>query len=350
MAALSYSFKVRTYCATFNHENYIIDALKGFAMQQTTFPVVYTIVDDASTDGTAAVIKKFVSENFSLDANSVGFEKDLDYGHVTFAQHKTNKNCYFAVIYLKENHYSQKKSKAPYLTEWMNTKYIALCEGDDYWTDPLKLQKQVGYLERHSECCLCCSDARIFESGEYVSWKRYEIDCMIPPEDIIIGGGLWLQTPTFLYRRATYYDYPDCCKKCHVGDYPLIIWAALNGGVHYLSDVTTVYRHKSEGSWTRRIEAFSARDQIKGWRSEVDMLKGLDEWSKGRYKDAFNQRIRDYLWYLIEDYRNDSKLLWEEFSNERWVLSKSQRLKWFEYAYTPWFFSIKRKVRRKLKI
>ncbi len=346
----AHNYIVRAHCATYNHSAYITDALNGFVMQQTDFPFVCTIMDDASTDGEQDVIRRYVEDNFYLQDASVAYERDTDYGHVTFAQHKTNKNCFFAVILLKENHYSQRKSKASYLTEWMDTKYIALCEGDDYWTDPLKLQKQVDFMEKHPECCLCCSDARILESGEFVSWKRYETDCMVPPEDIIIGGGLWLQTPTFLYRRATYYDYPDCCKKCHVGDYPLIIWAALNGGVHYLSDVTTVYRHKSEGSWTRRIEALSARDQIKGWRSEVDMLKGLDEWSKGRYKDAFNQRIRDYLWYLIEDYRNDSKLLWEEFSNERRVLSKSQRLIWFEYAYTPWFFSIKRKVRRKLKI
>ena len=336
-------------CMTYNQKAYVTDALDGFCMQQTKFPFYVVVFDDASTDGEQEMIAVYLDEHFDQSVET-GYERwETEEACYTFARHKENSNCHFLVVYLKRNLYKTQR-KEELIKEWCVAKYIALCEGDDYWTDPLKLQKQVGYLERHSECCLCCSDARIFESGEYVSWKRYEIDCMVPPEDIIIGGGLWLQTPTFLYRRATYYDYPDCCKKCHVGDYPLIIWAALNGGVHYLSDVTTVYRHKSEGSWTRRIEALSARDQIKGWRSEVDMLKGLDEWSKGRYKDAFNQRIRDYLWYLIEGYRNDSKLLWEEFSNERWVLSKSQRLKWFEYAYTPWFFSIKRKVRRKLKI
>jgi glycosyltransferase involved in cell wall biosynthesis len=145
------SFLLRTYCATYNQESYIIDALKGFVMQETTFPVVYTIVDDASTDLTAEVIREFVKDNFDLQDSSVAYEKDTDYGHVTFARHKTNKNCYFAVIYLKENHFSQKKPKAPYLTEWMDTKYVAYCEGDDYWTDPLKLQKQVGFLEGHEE-------------------------------------------------------------------------------------------------------------------------------------------------------------------------------------------------------
>ena len=113
-------FLVRTFCATYNHESYITDALQGFVMQETSFPVVYTIVDDASTDRTAEVIREFVKENFALQDASVAYEKDTDYGHVTFAQHKTNKSCYFAVIYLKENHYSQKKSKAPYFEVCLN--------------------------------------------------------------------------------------------------------------------------------------------------------------------------------------------------------------------------------------
>lgn len=148
------NFLLRTYCATFNHENYILDALKGFVMQQTNFPFVCTIVDDASTDRTAAAIKQFVSENFDLDADSVGYEKDTEYGHVTFARHKTNKNCYFAVVYLNENHYSQHKTKVPYVKEWMNTKYVSFCEGDDYWTDKNRLQKMVDFLESHPDYVL----------------------------------------------------------------------------------------------------------------------------------------------------------------------------------------------------
>ena len=138
-------------CYTYNQSRYINDALNGFVIQQTNFPFVCCIVDDASTDGEQAVIKKYVAENFDLQDSLVAYEMDVDYGHVSFARHKANKNCFFAVIYLKENHYSQKKTKAKYLAEWMDVKYIALCEGDDYWTDPLKLQKQVEFLESHPD-------------------------------------------------------------------------------------------------------------------------------------------------------------------------------------------------------
>ncbi len=149
------NYIVRTFCATYNHEHYIKDALQGFVMQETTFPVVYTIVDDASTDRTAEVIREFVGTNFDLREKAVAYEKDADYGHVTFARHKINKNCFFAVTYLNENHYSQKKSKLPYIKEWEDTKYYALCEGDDYWTDPMKLQKQVDFLEGHEDYSMC---------------------------------------------------------------------------------------------------------------------------------------------------------------------------------------------------
>lgn len=159
-------FCVRTYCATFNHESFITDTLKGFVIQETSFPVIYTIVDDASTDRTANMISTFVKEHFDLEESAIAYEKDTDYGHVTFARHKTNKNCFFVVIYLRENHYSQKRSKAPYLTEWMNTKYIAICEGDDYWIDPLKLQKQVDFMETHLEYSLCFHKVNILSDLE----------------------------------------------------------------------------------------------------------------------------------------------------------------------------------------
>jgi glycosyltransferase involved in cell wall biosynthesis len=151
---------------TYNQASYIEDAMNGFCMQQTTFPFVCTIVDDASTDGEQEVIKRYLQEYFDLEASSVAYEKDTDYGHITFARHKTNRNCFYAVICLKENHYSQKKSKTPYLTEWMETKYIAFCEGDDYWIDPLKLQKQVDFLEGHPDYSLCCHRYKIYNQNE----------------------------------------------------------------------------------------------------------------------------------------------------------------------------------------
>ena len=203
-------------CATYNHESYISDALKGFVIQETTFPVVYTIVDDASTDRTAEVIREFVKENFALQDASVAYEKDTDYGHVTFAQHKTNKSCYFAVIYLKENHYSQKKSKAPYLTEWMDTKYIALCEGDDYWTDPMKLQKQVLFLENHNDYGFVGTNILVDQGGRIRKEPPLFLPKVFEGDFALIGdvfedaiGGPVTRTVSLLYKRQLLAPYSE---------------------------------------------------------------------------------------------------------------------------------------------
>ena len=250
MADPSYSFKVRTYCATYNHENYIADALNGFAMQQTTFPVVYTIVDDASTDRNAEVIREFVNENFDLSNAADAFERDADYGHVTFAQHKTNKNCYFAVIYLWENHYSQRKSKNPYLTEWMNTKYVAICEGDDYWTDPLKLQKQVDILEADETLMAVATNSKVVDKeGNELKAKQ---DNVVPNNK---QGRYDLRS--FMYNVHHYPTATICYRRTHtdeiskmtrhtanpyLGDWTKWICLHIFGDFYYLDEVTSAYR------------------------------------------------------------------------------------------------------------
>ena len=125
---------------TFNHAPYIEDAMKGFAMQKTDFPFVSLIIDDASTDGTQRIITNFLNKYF--DKSSIREEETND-AHITFAIHKDNPNCHFLTVLLKYNFYSIKKGKTPLVKDWYeNPPYRALCEGDDYWTDPLKLQKQ----------------------------------------------------------------------------------------------------------------------------------------------------------------------------------------------------------------
>ena len=104
-------FKVSVRCFTFNQAKYIEDTMNGFVMQQTDFPFVCCIVDDASTDGEQDVIKKYMDMHFDYSPNSVSFEKETDYAYIHYAQHKENKNCYFAVLFLKENHYSKKMGK-----------------------------------------------------------------------------------------------------------------------------------------------------------------------------------------------------------------------------------------------
>lgn len=161
-------------CMTYNHEKYIADAMKGFVMQQTTFPFVCVIVDDASTDKNVEMIMQFVYDNFDFN-DEICYEKEMSFGHVAFSRNRNNKQCYFAVILLNENHYQQGKYKSQYFREWKSTsKYVAICEGDDYWTDPLKLQKQVDFLEAHPDFSMCIHGADVKNESTREIWAKCE--------------------------------------------------------------------------------------------------------------------------------------------------------------------------------
>ncbi len=149
-------------CITFNHAPYIVDAMNGFCMQKTSFPFVAVILDDTSTDGEPEVIKQYLQEHFDLEDKDIVRNEETDDYILTFARHKENQNCFFAVYLLKYNHYSIGKTKEPYYKNYIeNTKYVALCEGDDYWTSPNKLQMQVDFLESHPDYSMCFHDVDI---------------------------------------------------------------------------------------------------------------------------------------------------------------------------------------------
>lgn len=283
------SFLVRTFCATYNHEHYVTDALNGFVLQTTTFPVVYTIVDDASSDNTPNVIRRFVGECFDLDNAAFGYDRDTDYGHVTFAQHKTNKNCYFVVVYLKENHYSQKKSKAPYLKEWNDTKYIALCEGDDYWTDPLKLQKQVDFLERHEEYSMCFHAAEVKHVGGADDPYRNGTHFLDLEDREYTSTELvskWMvPTASIVYKRDLVENYQIKHPEWLVyGDIMLALKCSHLGKIFGMSDVMSVYRIQPT-SVTNNVEfvdrtVFKLPDHYRCLRMNFPKVeKGPLEWS-----------------------------------------------------------------------
>lgn len=233
-------FLLYTLCLTYNHESFIENALNGFVIQQTSFPVVTVIIDDASTDRTVEVLNRYLKDHFSLDEAGT-IDKETDFGHVTFAQHKSNLNCFFAVICLKENHYRQAKSKYPYYKEWTNTKYVAICEGDDYWTDPLKLQKQVDFLEAHEDYSMCFHKVEILSDerekglfsqlreGEYTARDIYD-NWIVPTCSVLFrkNGKPFETNPAIVY-----------------GDIFLYLQLAERGKLYCLGFVGSVYRRHS---------------------------------------------------------------------------------------------------------
>lgn len=317
-------FLLRVVCKTYNHAAYIKDALNGFVMQQTTFPYVCVIFDDASTDGEQEVIRAYLSDQFDFDEDGA-YSEDTDFGHISYVRHKTNRNCYFVVVYLKENHYSQKKSKYSYISAWRGVKYAALCEGDDFWTDPLKLQKQVDYLESHPECMLTVHSANwktgddIYPGGCQDSFpKDYSL------EELIRCGGYFFATASFVYKAKLTVDWPEWRKIASVGDYPLQILSGLRGDVHYLPDNMCVYRYQNEGSWSQNQHNKEANEAFQ--KKKIEWMTLLDEETGHRYQKAiYDQLVQHFnsLFHLREiSFWDYAKAVFKSGEKDYWHLMK----------------------------
>lgn len=275
-------YKVRIGTSTYNQATYIEDCLNGVAMQKTDFPFIHQVTDDASTDGEQEIIKAWMDRECDME-HAEYFDNDLC--RIILAINRKNPNCTIAAYFLKKNMYGNPKKKELFAPWRKVCPYVAFCEGDDYWTDPYKLQKQVDWLENHPSCVMVCSDATIETPTGNLDWHRYDSDCNIPVKDMILGGGLFVQTATLLYRKNLLENYPDFCRKCHVGDYPLQIWATLRGEVRYLAEKTATYRFQHAGSWTSKNDITN-----KNITSEISMLRGLDKYSDYKYHLIFENK------------------------------------------------------------
>ena len=227
-------------CFAYNHERFIRQCLDGFVMQKTDFRFEAIVHDDASTDNTAAIIREYA-------------EKYPDI---------------IKPIYETENQYSKHDGS---LTRIMNAhtrgKYIAMCEGDDYWTDPYKLQKQVDFLESHPDYVMCSHLFDVYNERNKQLQKNDESSFTGKSYDLdtLINGEWYFQPLTVLFRFDAY-------DREHFASYGLsmdvILYYELlrRGGKGYcLPDVMAVYRIHDGGVWSlksldkQRAMEFQAR-------------------------------------------------------------------------------------------
>ena len=217
---------VAIHCLVYNHEPYLRDCFEGFVMQQTNFPFVAIVHDDASTDGSAAIIREYE-------------EKYPDI---------------IKPIYETENQWRKPDGS---LTRIMNTaieatgaKYVAMCEGDDYWTDPLKLQKQVDILEADESLMLCCTNCSVVDNH---SMEIQAVRGGVVRDDI--AGRYNLrdffrdnhQYPTLsvVYRRTHTEEISEKyarTRNAFLGDWTLWICLLIYGDAYFLNEVTCAYR------------------------------------------------------------------------------------------------------------
>ena len=204
---------------TYNHEPYIRDCLEGFLMQKTNFPIEIIIHDDASTDHTADILREY-------------YEKRPDLFHIIIEQKNIN---------------SQGRSSLLETMQRAKGKYIAICEGDDYWTDPLKLQKQFEFLEVNYKYSLCFH--KVEEKMEiYTKNHLRQKSGTVRDKDIY---PVWtIPTCSVLIRKEVTKEYESIRKKyqgLYCGDIVLFLLAAKIGLLYGLPQKMGVYRRNSGG-------------------------------------------------------------------------------------------------------
>ena len=250
-------------CITYNHENYIRDAIEGFLMQKTTFPVEILIHDDASNDSTSDIIRVYESRFPNL----------------------------IKPIYQTENQYSKKRGLISKIqNDRSKGKYIAKCEGDDYWTDPLKLQKQVDFLENNSEYVACYHNAIINyvdKKNKNHLYNKINESRNVSLEEIINNWSV--PTASIVMRKKVIDNLPDWRNNIYSGDYTLILLCLNIGKLYFINEVMSVYNVSLKGS--------SVSSQIKGnstivFNEHIKLLKYFNEYTNEVYISIIKKRIK----------------------------------------------------------
>ena len=246
----SYPLMVSIKCLAYNHEKFIRETLDGFVMQKTNFRFEAIVHDDASTDGTAEIIREYA-------------EKYPDI---------------IKPIYEIENQYSKKDgSLSRIMHEACKGKYIAMCEGDDYWTDTYKLQKQVDFLENHPDYVICSHHYRVYMQNKFSFSNEIlpYIDCnksrTYTLNDFI--NVKWFAHPLTVIYRNSALDFENFMKFRMKQDVVLFYSLLKKGKGFLLPDTMSVYRVHDGGVWSRFQEQEKYIFEIKQRLSIYDVEK-----------------------------------------------------------------------------
>ena len=272
-------------CITYNHAPYLREALDSFLLQRdVSFEIL--IHDDCSTDGTVDIIKEY----------------EKKYPEV------------MKPVYEEENQYSRGISNISGVFNFPRAegRYIAMCEGDDFWNDPCKLKKQVEYMDAHPECTLLTHSARILSEDQAYRGK----DLIRPfteyrdlrPEEVI-SKPVNFPMASLMFPAELAKKLPDWYYSCPVGDIPLHLFMLENGTVHYMDSPMSTYRMGRAGSWQQAMDkAGSSKDQNgvdaagaagkakNKWEAHYLSMETLfaafDKETGGKYREACEDALR----------------------------------------------------------
>lgn len=263
--------KVVIHCLVYNHEPYLRDCLEGFVMQQTNFPFKAVVHDDASTDNSAAIIREYAEKFPHIIEPILETENQWRKGNG-----ELDRVMYDAIL--------------------GRSTYVAYCEGDDYWIDPHKLQKQVDFLDANPDYAMCfsackmkiekeglntyCFQGEKIENRDYTATEMLKTWC-VPTASICIRAEVAED------KRICQYDKRKTC-----GDIFIVLTAAHHGKVRGMQDKMTVYRvNPSSVMQRKRTEEEELRFQPR--------LYGHYDYIKEKYPKIDKKVIKDFLYYPL---------------------------------------------------
>lgn len=282
--------EVSVWCLAFNHEKYIRKTLDGFVSQKTNFKFEVLVHDDASTDKTAQIIKEYATRYPDL----------------------------IKPILQKENQYSLGiNAFLEYFIPSASGEYYAFCEGDDYWTDEYKLQKQFDIMTKHSNVVLCVhkvpciNEDGTSNSAVYPPLKlNLNEDTKLSQQEfaelMYIKAGYCFHTSSYFMRKSIIEQvhYRKLKKKMN-GDECMLKMSLKNGEVYYIDDAMSRRRLFSIGNWNNRFNAFDEEKKVAHYLNRVDAEVLFDEITKKKYHDILVLWCFDYLLSLRLRFKNN---------------------------------------------
>lgn len=321
--------KVSVLCAAYNHEKYIRSALEGFVIQKTSFKYEVIVHDDASTDKTAEIIREY----------------EQKYPEIV------------KPIYQSKNQYSQgKEIIQEFMAPKAKGKYIALCEGDDYWTDDTKLQQQYYKMETgdyslcvHKVCC--CNEDNTFNPNVIPS-QSYGLtkDCIIRPSDmakyLYKKEGYPFHTSSFFMKRELFLDanYKTLVSFIN-GDAAYLRLAMLRDSIYYIDRDMSCRRLMTIGNWNSRFQKSEDKIKINYHLRTIEGEQIFDRISNGAFHE--NVVYATYVRFLFLLKHFDDASILGEFEKYRTINRFPYKIS-FKTSIAYYLFKFSPKLYRKI--
>jgi len=283
--------KLTIVTTTYNQEKYIGQAIDGMLMQKTNFPFRIVISNDCSTDKTGEILEEYRKKHPEI---------------IHIIDNKKNLGAMGNFINT--------------LAQIKDTEYVALCDGDDFWTDENKLQKQVDFLDSNKDFSICCHKAKLFyQNGE--------------KEEEIIPGGIQEETTiedlvaqNYIVANSVVYrwalndkDLKEIFPEDIVpGDYYIHLLHAQNGKIKMFDEAMSAYRRHEDGMWWSNDSLNKENFTLKYGRKFLNFYNAADKYMK-LPENAFYAQRKDIIYNIIVTYVKNGKIneMLEQFISEK---------------------------------